>query len=73
MVQIGTCAKQNTCYDCDGITENGKCAFAGYKSSDCTKYHCPDEGNCDHCTFIDSLIKQMREYYKEEQQKCSEG
>lgn len=64
MVTFSECTRQTTCYDCD----NEKCWHHGKKESDCPKYKCdrPDDGNldCDHCTFIDRFIEDMRKGYK---------
>lgn len=61
MITLTECIRQNTCYDCD----NERCAFHGDKEADCPKYHCDNAVllDCDHCSFIDGFIRDMRKEY----------
>ena len=62
MMTLSKCTRQNTCYDCD----NKKCRHHGKKEADCPKYKCDNKKllDCDHCSFIDWFIEEMREEYK---------
>lgn len=62
MITLSKCTRQNTCYDCD----NESCWNHGDKEADCPKYRCDNEKflDCDHCSFIDGFIEEMREEYK---------
>lgn len=65
-VKISVCNQKNTCFDCD----NTDCWHQGKKSADCPKYTCDRQGvgflNCEHCAFVDRIIKDERERYKAE-------
>lgn len=56
------CTRQNTCFDCD----NQDCWHHGDKGADCPKYHCDNAvlDDCEHCSFIDHFIEDMRQVYK---------
>lgn len=54
MVKISKCTRDNFCVDCD----NEKCLNAGKVESDCPKWKCTEDGDCENCTF-------MKEYYAE--------
>ena len=60
MITISECTRQNTCYDCD----NESCWHHGKKEADCPKYHCDRGMDCEHCSFIDGFMEEMREEYK---------
>lgn len=61
MVQMSECTRNIPCVDCD----NARCIFQGKKESDCPKYHCDRSDNdCEHCTFIDEFIEDLRNGYK---------
>ena len=64
MVSISECKKAIPCVDCD----DKSCLFHGKKEPNCPKYKCDRKGsgayNCEHCSFIDRLINEMRKQNK---------
>lgn len=65
MLKMSECKRNNLCIDCD----NTQCMLAGKIISDCPKYNCDNNNQCETCNFIKEFQKEERKRYEKNKKK----